>query len=193
MSMRPGIYPLSAIEPLRQAFGCHDQALINQMVDQYRTQHKLGPTSSKVGGFRDRARSFVEGERGEADDGGGWKARLDLIARSLGLLQSEHPINDDWKWVAWVDYYGEVASQLPEGAMELLHGLVEGRPLRAEAIIADGSYYAWLDPEEVVQLRGAIVALQVSEESLGELMEFHEELLEWLESCQGKALLLTAS
>ena len=34
--------------------------------------------------------------------------------------------------------------------------------------------------------------LEVSEESLGELMEFHEELLSWLDACRGKALLLTA-
>jgi hypothetical protein len=193
MSMRPAIYPLSAVEPLRQAFGSQDQALINRMVDQYSKYYKLGPASSEVEGFRDRARSFIGGELSDGDEGVGWKARIDLIARSLGLLKSKYPINDDWKWTAWNDYYHEVASQLPEGPRELLHCLVAGRPLKAEAIIADGSYYAWLDKDEVKRLREAIGALQVSEESLGELIEFHEELLQWLGSCRGKAFLLTAS
>jgi hypothetical protein len=47
---------------------------------------------------------------------------------------------------------------------------------------ANGSDYAWLEPREVERLHDGIGALRVSEESLGELLEFHEELLEWLES-----------
>ena len=122
----------------------------------------------------------------------GGKVRVNRLARGLGLLQTEFPINEDWKWMAWCDYHAEVISQLPEDARQLLTWLVEGRPLKEEAIVADGCYYAWLDTDEITQLHTAISALEVSEESLGELMEFHDELLNWLDACRGKALLLTA-
>ena len=129
----------------------------------------------------------------DAKEPGEWDGCIHLLARSLGLLQSEYPINDDWKWMAWRDYHDEMAPQLPEDARKLLHWLVEGRPLKAKAIDAMGSYFAWLESDEVLRLQEALGALEVSEESLGELVEFHEELLEWLEACRGKSLLLIAA
>ena len=86
-----------------------------------------------------------------------------------------------------------MAPRLPEDARKLLHWLVEGRALKGAAVDALGSYYAWLEPDEVERLREAIDALQVDPETLGELLEFHEELLEWLGACRGKVLLLIAS
>jgi hypothetical protein len=190
VSMRPMIYPVSAVEPLRRAYGSHDEALINRIVDEESRHEKLEQASSEVDKFRDLARRFVEGRLD--DEQGRWKANLYRLARGLGLLQTEYPINEDWKWMARCDYHAEVVSQLPEDARQLLTWLVEGRPLKEEAIVADGCYYAWLDKDEIKQLHTAISALEVSEESMGELMEFHEELLSWLDACRGKALLLTA-
>jgi hypothetical protein len=101
---------------------------------------------------------------------------------------------DDWKWDAWSNYSDAVGPELPEDARELLHWLVEGRPLKAGAIDADGGcYFATLEADEVSRLHEAIGALHVSEESLGELMEFHEELLEGMAASRGKSLLLIAS
>ena len=172
------------------AYGSHDEALINRIVDEDNRHEKFDPASSEVDKFRDLARRFVEGRLD--DEQGRWKTRLDRLARGLGLLQTKYPINDDWQWMAWCDYHAEVISQLPEDARQLLAWLVEGRPLKEEGIVADGCYYAWLDKDEIKQLHTAISALQVSEESMGELTEFHEELLSWLDACRGKALLLTA-
>jgi hypothetical protein len=193
MSMRPLIYPLSDLEPIRQAVGSRDEVLIDRMVDEYTKHYEVGPESSEAREFRDRARSFVEGRLRHAEEPGEWDNCIHLAARSLGLLQSEYPINDDWKWMAWSDYHDEMAPRLPQDARKLLHWLVEGRPLTAKAIDARGSYFAWLESAEVLRLHEALGALPVSEERLGELLEFHEELLGWLEACRGKSLLLIAA
>ena len=192
MSMRPLIYPLSDLEPIRRAVGSRDEALLDGMVDECAKHHGAGPGSSKIEEFRDLARSFVEGKLRDEREPGAWEECTHHAARRLGLLQGEYPINEDWKWMAWSDYHDEISPQLSEDSRRLLHWLVEGRPLKAGAIDADGCYFAWLDPDEVPRLREALNALQVSEETLGELYEFHEELLEWLEECRGKFLLLIA-
>jgi hypothetical protein len=193
MSMRPLIYPLSDLGPIRQAVGSRDEVLVDRMVDEYTKHYEVGPDSSEAKEFRDRARSFVEGRLRGAKEPGEWDECIHLAARSLGLLKSKYPINDDWKWAAWSDYHAEMAPRLPKDAQKLLHWLVEGRPLKAKAIDAMGCYFAWLESAEVLRLHEALSALQVSEERLGELLEFHEELLEWLEACRGKFLLLIAA
>ncbi|HWE35078.1 MAG TPA: hypothetical protein VG406_00790 [Isosphaeraceae bacterium] len=191
--MRPLIYPVSDLEPIRQAVGSRDEVLIHRMVAEYAKHYEVGPESSEAEAFRERARSFVEGRLRDAKEPGEWDKCIHLAALSLGLLRSEYPINDDWKWMAWSDYHEEMAPRLPEDARKLLHWLVDGRPLRTKAIDTMGCYFAWLDSDEVLRLHEALGALQVSEETLGELLEFHEELLGWLEACRGKSLLLIAA
>ena len=61
MSMRPLIYPLSDLEPIRQAVGSRDELLIDRMVDGYTKLYEVGPESSQAEEFRDRARFFVRG------------------------------------------------------------------------------------------------------------------------------------
>src|SRR5271155_3984724 len=78
VSMRPVIYPVSAVEPLRRAFGSHDEALMNRIVDEDSRHEKLDPASSEVDKFRDLARRFVEGRLD--DEQGRWKARLYRLA-----------------------------------------------------------------------------------------------------------------
>jgi hypothetical protein len=87
---------------------------------------------------------------------------------------------------------GEVQAGLSKDAHKLLLWLVEGRHLEGagDKAAGDGCYYAWLESEEVERLQGAIRSLGVDEDSLGELMEFHEELLGWLEACRGRTLLI---
>jgi hypothetical protein len=106
VSMRPVIYPVSAVEPLRRAYGRHDETLINRIVDEDSRHEKLDPASSEVDKLRDQARRFVEGRLD--DEQGRRKARLYRLARGLGLLQTKYPINEDWKWMAWCDYHAEV-------------------------------------------------------------------------------------
>ena len=97
MSMRPLIYPLSSLEPVRAAIGSRDESLVDRMVDAFARHYEVEPESPEARRFRDQARSFVEGKLRDGKEPGEWDESLHLVARSLGLLQSEYPINDDWK------------------------------------------------------------------------------------------------
>jgi hypothetical protein len=192
MSLRPMIYPVKTLEPIRNAIGSKDTSLIERMVESYKKDSGEDPDS--IDRVRNAAKSLIAGELRKGKEPGEWVESIYHTALALGLMH-ELPINEDWKWIAWSDYFAEVADRLPGDARQLLHWLVEGRPIKGSAIDgSSGCYYAWLAPDEVERLLAALTGLQEADPNVADIVDgFHGELLEWLEACRGKSLLLLAS
>ena len=206
MSMRPMIYPVDSIETIRAAIGSRDESLVDRMVVAYREIHEVKPGPSDEAreaceAVRASGRSFVEGSMPGGKEPGEWSEAVYLAACVLGPVPGGLPINEDWKWIAWDEYFDLVADRLPDDARTLLRWLVHGRPLKGEPAEVFGTYYAWLASGEVERLLAALNLLETSdpdasepgEDFLGELEDFHEELRGWLEACRGKDLLLVGS
>jgi hypothetical protein len=193
MSTRPLIYPVRTLVPLRQAVGSNDATLIDRMVEGYAALIKRRRPDMEEA-IREMGRALVGGQLSDGQEPGEWEFVILPLAQGLGLLERDRPVNDDWKWFAWADYEQEVANELAEYANQMLRWLVHGRPLKANAMDRRGSYYAWLETDEVSRLLSELDRLQEANPIVEEIVEgFHVELIEWLESCHGKSLLLLAS
>ncbi|MDR3636545.1 MAG: hypothetical protein P4L84_22265 [Isosphaeraceae bacterium] len=192
MSMRPLIYPITSLDPIRRALGSRDTSLLEPLVASFKQLR--GDRPDAIPEFRERAESFLAGELRDGQERGEWEYSIYFAAHALGLLQSDLPINDDWAWGAWGEYFDEVADRLPADAQELLCRLVDGRGLKTESVDCPGAYYAWLGPEEVERLLAALDELEAAHPDVADAVEgFHENLTDWLNQCRGKTCLLLAS
>ena len=190
--MRPRIYPITALDPIRQAMGSRDDTLLERIVASYKAQR--GDSPDAVEDFRKRAECFVNGELCAGQECGGWEYPIFFAAHALELLQRELPLNDDWAWGAWADYFDEVANRLPADAQTLLRWLVDGRGLKSDRVFCDGAYYAWLGPDEVERLLAALDELEAAHPDVADAVEgFHDDLTDWLSKCRDKTCLLLAS
>lgn len=192
MSMRPRVYPIQSIDPIRQVLGSEDTSLLEPLVASFKQFR--GDQPDAVEEFRERAKSFLEGALRDGRERGEWEYTIFYAAHALGLLQSDLPISDDWVWGAWADYFDEVENRLPADARELLRWLVFGRGLKVEGVDCPGAYYAWLRSEEVEILLAALDELAAVDPDVTEIVEdFHENLRDWLAKCVDQTFLLLAS
>lgn len=190
--MRPLIYPVASLDPIRSALGSRDTAFLERLVAAYQQKRNAGPDA--IHAFRERAESFLNGELRDGKERGDWEYPIYFALDILGLLQSDSPINDDWAWGAWGEYLDEVENRLPADACRLLHWLVDGRGLKTDWVDCPGAYYAWLGPEEVERLMSALEELGAADPDVEDLVDgFHENLVDWLSKCRGKTCLLLAS
>jgi hypothetical protein len=144
--------------------------------------------------IRGTGQSFIEGKLRGNKEPGEFQESIHFLARGLGLLETAFPVNEDWKWIAWHDYYQQIAEDLPIKSRQFLHWLVEGRPLKFGAIDGNSAYYAWLEAEEIERLFDDLKELHERNPAIEFMVDgFHNELLHWLEACRGKLLLLLAS
>jgi hypothetical protein len=192
MSMRPRIYAVKSLEPIRRAMGSRDTSLMEPLIASFTQVRHDSPDA--IEGFRERVQSFLGGELREGREQGEWEYPIYFAAHALGLLRSDLPIGDDWAWSAWAEYFDEVEDRLPADARELLRWLVFGRGLKIEGVDCPGAYYAWLGPEEVGRLLTALDALEAADPDIVDVVEgFHESLAHWLAKCGDHACLLLAS
>lgn len=222
MSIRPSVYPVSDIEPIRQALGSGDASLVERIREAYLQRERAlyrddfdeeelpkdesdDEDSDDVEEFEldeeeleeitELAQAFIKGELEDGKEPGVWTEVNVLLAHALDLMESKVPVNDDWKWIAWRDYFDYVSPWLAEQPRELLRHLAAGRPLRARAIDEDGCFFAWLTRDEVINLLAALrnMAEEHPEVASEDFIDgFHEELIEWLGECEGRCLLLDA-
>lgn len=217
MSVRPNIYPITAIEPIRQALGSRDSTLVNRIREAYirieeerYQEDEIDEDALDEDEFADEqqpweideeelrdltklANAFVNGKFRRNREPGEWREVITYLAHALGLTASNDPVFSEWKTGAWSEYLGRVSERLPEGPRMSLKHLVEGRSLTGRAIEQDGCSYAWLTSGEVSELRAALGELPESllEPSSNDwLPDFHRELLACLSKCEGKALFL---
>ncbi len=192
MSMRPAIYPIKSLEPIRRALGSRDPSLLEPMVASFKQLR--GDRPDAIPEYRERVQSFLDGELRDGKERGEWEYSIYSAAHALGLLERDLPVNDDWSWAAWADYLDEVEARLPADAQELLRWLVNGRGLKTDGVDCPGAYYAWLGPEEVERLLAALDELEAAHPDVADAVEgFHENLADWLHKCRGKTCLLLAS
>src|SRR5688500_6516192 len=109
MSMRPMIYPLTSVGPLRKLVGSNDASLIQLIVDTFIASHQEDyggelPEADSIAEFRADATAVVSAKLPLAVEPGDWQYVLRYAAKALGLSQTLYPINEDWKWTAWAEY-----------------------------------------------------------------------------------------
>jgi len=144
----------------------------------------------------DMAEALIAGALFLGKEPGEWGQIIQYAAIGLGIMESTYPINEEWKWTVWSDYRDEVVDSLPADARHLLTYLVDGRALVADALENQGAYFAWLDSAEIDFLHETLQNLSETRPELTEstfLGGFHNELIEWLDTCAGLNLLLVAS
>jgi hypothetical protein len=193
MSIRPLIYEIRSCDPLKSALGSGDVSLLDKFEQGLVDVFGGKPDAQTRDEMRKFGESFVKGELVDGLERGEWALILLLLARRMKLLLAESPLNDDWKWWAWDEFHQEVANDLSPSSQQLLHYLVEGRPLKASGMSCNGSYYAWLEPGEVSQLRAELAVLFRRRPELSSAVDgFGEELLSSLNSIDGRSALLVA-
>lgn len=192
MSMRPQVYPIKSLDPIRRALGSGDTSLMDPLMAAFKQDR--GDSPEALEDFRERVESFLGGELRDGKERGEWQYTIYFVARALGLLQRDLPISDDWVWAAWVDYYGEVEDRLPADALQLLQWLLLGRGLKQDSVENLGAYYAWLGPEEVERLLAALDEVEAADPDIVDVVDgFHESLTSWLAKCRNQTFLLLAS
>jgi hypothetical protein len=192
MSMRPQIYPIKSLDPIRHALGSRDTSLLENLTASFKQLR--GDRPDMMPEFRKRVESFLGGELRDGKERGEWEYSLYFAAHALGLMKGHLPVTDDWAWGAWADYFEEVETRMPADARELLRWLVYGRGIRTDGVDCPGAYYAWLAPDEVDRLLAALRALETADPDVAEIVDgFHAELMSWLKRCRGKICLLLAS
>jgi|GEM_PF-5876500 len=218
MSVRPTIYPLIDIEPIRQAIGSGDSSLIervreayirveeersredelldDELLDQDEFADELEPWELDEEELRDLTKltkAFVNGKYVRNREPGIWRQVIVYLAHALGLTSSIHPLFDEWSRDAWSEYLAGISTELPEGPRRSLVHLVEGRSLTGREIERDGSSFAWLTSSEASELLNSLRAVPPDcVQAFGEdwLRDFHGELIECLSACEGRCLLL---
>lgn len=173
--------------------GSNDRSYVERLVGGYSTlTNRTG--AEELLSIRERGQEFVAAQLHDGRELGEWESILLPLAYGLDLLTSAEPINLDWKWFAWDDYAQSIGDELSDDGRQLLRFLVEGRPFKAPGIESNGSYYSWLQSNEVERLLDELVRLGETNPEVEDLIEgFHGELCGWLEVCKGKDLLLLAS
>jgi hypothetical protein len=191
MSMRPLLYPVRSIRPLIDLVGSRDSSAVEKIVQAYRGSEMYDGGS--VDDVRAAVTRVVNGEMSDRVEPGDWSHYMDLAVIALGLGDGQ-PINDDWKWAAWLDYLELLEERLPETALTLLGYLVMGRPLKGESVENNGSYHAWLTSAEIATLMAALEEVQEEFPEIEHAVEdFHGQLLDWLSEIGNRDVLLLAS
>jgi hypothetical protein len=189
MSVRPTIYPITAIEPIRDALGSRDESLVTRIRETYirleeehyredeLDEETLAEDEEDAFGdeqepweidqdelrlITKQAKAFVNAKFTRNQEPGVWREVIVYLAYTLGLTTAKHPFFGDWERSAWSDYSDRVSEALPEGPRKSLRDLVEGRSLSCRQIDHDGCSYAWLTSSEVSELLAALRKLPES-------------------------------
>jgi hypothetical protein len=166
MSARTYMVSLQSLEPIRRVIGSKDRALLEALL----------PAVAED--FRSAAEGMIMGPP-PAKEPGCWGFLVEPLAQHFGLSPRRLPL-EDWKHhYVWGDYRSIVDPHLSGQGKKLLEFIDAGRPFVGAGIDYDGSMFAWLTAAETKNLLDELTAIDADE--LGELDEFHEELIESLQ------------
>jgi hypothetical protein len=166
MSTRTYMVSLESLEPIRRAIGSKDRALLDALL----------PAVDE--GFRSAAEGMIMGPP-PAKEPGCWSFLVEPLAQHFGLSPHRLPL-EDWKhYYVWEDYRSIVDPHLSGQGKKLLEFMDSGRPFVGTSIDHDGSMFAWLTAAEARSLLDELTAIDAAK--VGDLDEFHEELIESLQ------------
>ena len=164
MSSRTYMLAVESIEPIRQAIGSADQAILDGIaanLDREKPHHL------------EYAQSMIMSARPKKEPGC-WNYLVKPLAQHLGLAVEQLPM-DDWKhYAVWEEYRKIVDPQVSAEALDLLKMLAGGRPFQGTTINHDGCVFAWLSTAEAAQLLDALAPVEIDEDD--DLADFHREL-----------------
>ena len=181
MSTRTYMIALQSLDPIKNAIGSQDEALLDALLA------AVGDDAD----FQEYARGMIMNSR-PASEPGCWNYLVEPLAKHFGLSANRLPL-DDWKhYYVWEDYRSIAGPLISPTAQTLLQLLESGRPFHGSAIDHDGCMFAWLTPDEASTLLNELSAIDA--DKFGDLDEFHEELIESLQQTvkKGHALFLGA-
>jgi hypothetical protein len=187
MSVRPNLYAITDIEPIRQALGSRDVSLVDRIKEayirveeeRYHADDELVEEALAQDEFADEfepwevdkeelreirklAKAFVNGKFTRNQEPGIWREVIVYLAHALGLMPSSEPLFGEWKTSAWRLYLDRISERLPDGPRQSLKHLVNGRSLTGRQIEEDGCSYAWLTASEISDLLGSLREIPVS-------------------------------
>jgi hypothetical protein len=202
MSTRTYFASISSIGPIRDAVASGDRSLVEAVMDQYVRKFRAdyGEQAPIDGGalrdFRGYVESMILCPSPPKAEPGCWNYVIKLLARHFDLAPDDNlPFNEGWThYDAWEAYRALVAGHITPKAEQSLGHLENGRPLKGSRIDHDGCVFAWLAPDEVVELSGALSRLDSRVITDEDLVDFHETLVESLKTIsERKAALFMAA
>lgn len=197
MSLRPMLWSVPSIEPIRRIIGSNDRAWL-EVVDA-----ALGERDASVrkehDAFRKAAAALLAGRvdgpetahhvevvnlwAGKVLPLGGFD--YDADPKSLDPAAPRMLTDGGWKHMAWDDYRTLVDPMVHADVARMVGHLTEGRPLAGTRTESGWSYYAWFERPELEQLIQGLTAAADEHKSVADEMDgFHGELIEWLKGAR---------
>ena len=173
MSTRTYMVSIQSLDPIKQAIGSRDEALLDALLT------AVGDDED----FQRYARGMIMESRPRKEPGC-WNYLVEPLAEHFGLTPNRLPL-EDWKhYYVWEDYRSLANPLISSSAQTLLQLLESGRPFHGSAIDHDGCMFAWLTPDEASLLLSELSAIDA--QKFGDIDEFHEQLVESLQETVNK-------
>ena len=201
MSTRDYFCSFTSIDPIRDAVGSGDDALVEAVVS-LRTKalkDEFGDGFDEDADdpeFRDYVESMIKCKSPPKKEPGCWNYVVEHLAKHLGLEPNlDLPFNEGWKhYDSWGPYRKLVKKHVTTESMKSLRHLQDGRPLRGKKIGHDGCLFAWLSADEVRELHDSLSQLDDTVITDADLADFHDTLVDSLQmiSAESKVLFMGA-
>lgn len=210
MSLRPMLWSVPSVEPIRNIVGGNGRAWMEVVEAAVREREEAAPDRwEEYEAFRKAAEELLAGKvDGPEKDYhvevvNLWAEKVlplagfdyDADPKSLDPAAPRMLTDGDWKHYAWDDYRDLVDPLVDDDVAQMVEHLTEGRPLAGTRTESGWSYYAWFERAELHRLiRGLKEAADEDASVAEEIDGFHGELLEWLTAARAcGALWLYAS
>ena len=210
MSLRPVLWSVPSVEPIRKVVGSNDRAWMEVVEAAVREREEKSPDRwLEYEAFRKAAAELLAGKvSGPENDYhvevvnlwaekalplGGFD--YDADPQSLDPAKARMLTDGDWKHPAWEEYRGLVQPLVEDDVARMVEQLTEGRPLAGTRTESGWSYYAWFEGPELGRLiHGLMDAANENTSVADDIDGFHGELIEWLQGARAcGALWLYAS
>ena len=196
MSLRPMLWSVPSVEPIRKIVGGNDPAWAEIAEAAIREREQQAPDSwQEYEAFREAAAGLLAGKvdgpekdyhvevvnlwAGKVMPLGGFD--YDGDPTTLDPSKPRMLTDGDWKHDAWEDYRDLVEPMVDDDVAEMVEHLNEGRPLAGMRMESAWSYYAWFEGPELERLIGGLTdAAEEHTAVADEIDGFHSELMEWL-------------
>ena len=196
MSLRPMLWSLPSVEPIRKVVGSNDRTWTEVVEAAVREREEAAPDRwQEYEAFRKAAAELlagrVEGPEGEyhVEVVSLWASKVlplggfdyDADPKTLDPAAPRMLTDGDWKHPAWEEYRDLVEPLVDDDVARMVEYLTEGRPLAGTRIESGWSYYAWFERPELERLiQGLTDAAGEDAAVADEIDGFHGELIEWL-------------
>lgn len=197
MSLRPMLWSVPSIQPLRSVIGSNDTAWLDIVNAELGDQEESLPNQHDS--IRKAATELLVGRLdGPEKDShvevvGLWAKKVLPLAdfdyaadpKSLDLTKPRMLTDGDWKHFAWDDYRALIEPLVNADVARMVGHLTEGRPLVGTHTESSWSYYAWFERQELEKLINGLATAGDQNKSVADEVDgFHVELVEWLKGAQ---------